>query len=276
MNIRVLVDSDPFEESFLTRALHGRNYEAVASNTIHPGGRTVANFSPDVVLLNIKPPLQVAQQKIWLLKELGPIVVVGMVTPSEALAFPAGAIPDVNHFIFRPFQLDQLEALLRILALKAGSDLDKSATSAPRMVPLGNGHGRNPWPNPSGPLATAPWLAPADRGQCLVQFDHEQRDVLIAGHRLNLSPKEYKLFALLAQKSGGLCSEREIIRQLWPGDVGVSDVDVRQYIFRIRRKLTLQNRHGQLLRVETVKSQGYRLLHDFCPLSAPLHAVAQA
>jgi len=82
------------------------------------------------------------------------------------------------------------------------------------------------------------------------------REVQRAGHRLELSPREYRLLEYLMRCEGQVCSRMAIVEKVWDYDFdpGSNLVDV--YVKRLREKIDAGNEPKL---VHTVRGQGYVL-----------------
>ncbi len=86
----------------------------------------------------------------------------------------------------------------------------------------------------------------------------DRRTVERAGHRRQLSPTEWALFAHLLANPGKVMSRRELAAGAWgPGYAARGD-QAELYISRVRRKVERDAHHPRL--IETVRGRGYRLV----------------
>jgi len=87
-----------------------------------------------------------------------------------------------------------------------------------------------------------------------LEIDFERRIAKVAGKRLALTPREWDLLAVLAERSGRVVTQRELLISLW----GANHIADRQYlrvlIGRLRGKL---GRAGDQL--QTIPGVGYQL-----------------
>jgi DNA-binding response OmpR family regulator len=83
-------------------------------------------------------------------------------------------------------------------------------------------------------------------------LDVSRRDLVMNGHRIALSQREFTLLDYLATRRGAICTRKELLADVWGlgFDPGTNVVDV--YIGRLRSKLAP-------VRIETVRNVGYRL-----------------
>ena len=77
--------------------------------------------------------------------------------------------------------------------------------------------------------------------------------MLVAGARLELTPREFQLLSALMRESGRVVSRLQLIRTVWGSDSQQAERVVDAHIKSIRRKL---GEAGDC--VETVRGVGYR------------------
>jgi two-component system, OmpR family, response regulator len=90
-----------------------------------------------------------------------------------------------------------------------------------------------------------------------IQLDFRTRKVDRAGHRVNLTSREFELLAYLMRHPDRVLSRAEILNAVWGYDYdpGTNVLDV--YIGYLRRKLAQADGDAP---IETVRSAGYRLV----------------
>jgi len=126
-----------------------------------------------------------------------------------------------DDYLVKPFAFEELSARLRALTRRG------TATARPGSVRLRAGQ---------------------------VEIDEVTRDVLVAGHRVDLSPREFSLLECLLRHAGQTLSRDQLLDQAWPFSVAVTPNAVDAYVHYLRTKLGPAA--GQL---ETVRGVGYRL-----------------
>jgi len=88
-------------------------------------------------------------------------------------------------------------------------------------------------------------------------FDTGLRQVTWRGLRLQVMPREFDLLLAMARHGGNAVSRQTLLRSVWQTafDPGTNSVEV--HICKLRRHLAPL---GDLVRIDTVKGQGYRLV----------------
>jgi DNA-binding response OmpR family regulator len=103
----------------------------------------------------------------------------------------------------------------------------------------------------------APAPAPGDPVEVVtvddVRIDLNRHDVVVAGHPVSLTRKEFQVLALLALARGTVCTRGRIVAEVWgrswPGANRTLDVHV----------ATLRTKLGRPELVQTVRGVGYRV-----------------
>ncbi|MCK9517834.1 MAG: winged helix-turn-helix domain-containing protein, partial [Dehalococcoidia bacterium] len=91
----------------------------------------------------------------------------------------------------------------------------------------------------------------------IIQIDVEMRRVTVDGERVELTPKEFELLALLARHPGRPFSRDELLDRIWSNDYEVTDRTVDTHVLRLRKKL---GGHAEV--IETVWGIGYRFQEE--------------
>ncbi|WP_336774312.1 winged helix-turn-helix domain-containing protein [Paenibacillus sp. MMO-58] len=92
----------------------------------------------------------------------------------------------------------------------------------------------------------------------MIHFNSDTYQVVYAGELVQLLPKEFALFRFLYEHAGRSFTREALLDAVWPLEAP-TDRTVDDHIYRVRRKLAGWN---HLLRVETVRGQGYKLVRS--------------
>ena len=85
----------------------------------------------------------------------------------------------------------------------------------------------------------------------VLSIDVLRHRVLVKGKEVKLSPTEFRLLMVLTQNDGIVISVNHLLDLIW-GNTEVSEANVREYIYLLRKKL------GGFQLIETVREFGYR------------------
>jgi two-component system, OmpR family, KDP operon response regulator KdpE len=210
----------------LGTGLRARGYELVTAETGEDGLIQAAQQEPDVVLLDLGlPDLDGVEVCKRLRKWTAVPVVVLSAHGTEARkveALDSGA----DDFITKPFGMAELEARLRV-ALRHRRALAGSPEEPVLEV---------------GPLV----------------IDMAGRTVRVAGHAVDLTPREFDLLAFLARNRGRVITHRVLLEEVWGEAYGTETQYLRVYVNHLRKKVEADPAHPRLLR--TSPGVGYQLV----------------
>lgn len=89
-----------------------------------------------------------------------------------------------------------------------------------------------------------------------VVINIRKHQVMVGGKVVNLTPKEFDLFALLASEPGRIFTREEIMAEVWPGEDVSDSRTLGVHMTNLRRKML---RPGI---IKTVRGVGFRLAHE--------------
>lgn len=89
----------------------------------------------------------------------------------------------------------------------------------------------------------------------MIHFEPDRYEAVYAGERIQLLPKEFALLRYLYEHAGRSFSREALLEAVWPLEEP-SDRTVDDHIYRVRKKVAPWS---HLLRIETIRGQGYKL-----------------
>jgi two-component system OmpR family response regulator/two-component system alkaline phosphatase synthesis response regulator PhoP len=90
-----------------------------------------------------------------------------------------------------------------------------------------------------------------------IEIDFRRHEVRVDGTRVDLTPAEFKLLALLASDPGRAWERRELMRQLWESEHVGDERAVDAHVVNLRRKVEVDPSAPR--RILTVRGVGYSL-----------------
>lgn len=198
----LIIEDEPKAAAFLQRGLEENGF---ATAVAHRGdeGLTLARMEKfDVIVLDIGLPVLSGYGVLAALREAGGDVPVLCLTARDAVADRVKGLElGADDYLVKPFSFAELLARIRTLLRRR--------------------------------LGTAPArLHVAD-----LELDLPRMRAVRDGQRLDLTPKEFQLLALLAQRPGEVVSRAMIASEVWDmnfeSDTNVVDVAIR----RLRKKI---------------------------------------
>ncbi|MGZ8190848.1 MAG: winged helix-turn-helix domain-containing protein [Methylococcaceae bacterium] len=88
-------------------------------------------------------------------------------------------------------------------------------------------------------------------------IDHRNKCVILKGHKVYLTPKEFELVELLSTDIDRIFMADEIINHLWPENNRATKADLYQYMHLLRKKIEQDPNNPQW--IMNVKGFGYKL-----------------
>jgi two-component system, OmpR family, KDP operon response regulator KdpE len=222
----VVIEDDPQIRRFLRTGLSAEPMRIFEAETGRDGLVEAATRKPDLVILDLGlPDLDgvdvVVRRREWYTRPI--IILSARSNEQEKIkALDAGA----DDYLTKPFGIGELMARIRV-ALRRGTSSDESATE----FSFGE-----------------------------IRIDLAGRRVFRGGAELHLTPNEYRLLTTLVKHAGKVCTQRQLLTEVWgPGHVERGHY-VRVYMGQLRHKLEIDPTNPRYLRTEV--GVGYRLLVD--------------
>jgi two-component system, OmpR family, response regulator RegX3 len=222
----LVVDDDPGIQDVVRFALAGEGFEVDAVADGKSALERAATDEYDVVVLDVMLPDVPGTEICRRLRADGSAVPVLMLTARDAevdrvLGLELGA----DDYIAKPFS--RAELVSRVRAILRRRDLDRAEGSGP-LRHLGG-----------------------------LRLDFARHEVTVDGEAVQLTPSEFKLLSLLAQRPGEVFSRAEIMRHLWGSDHVGDEHPADVHVSNLRRKIEASP--GRPERVVTVRGAGYKL-----------------
>lgn len=218
----LVIEDDPSIRSSLVRSLGDRGHAVSSARAGLDGLQQALADDPDVVLLDLGLPDLDGHSLLTMLRAVRqtPVIVVTARDddPSVVRALDAGA----DDYVVKPFGMDQLEARMRAVLRRTGSD---------------------------------PGEAVLEVGELTI--DPASREVVLRGEQLELSRREFDLLHYLAQHAGEVVSKRDVLADVWNQPYGGGERTVDVHLSWLRRKLGESAAHPGYL--HSVRGVGIRL-----------------
>jgi len=220
----LLVEDDAAIRGALIRALSDRGHAVASTTSAMEALQHVVDSPPDLVILDLGLPGLDGYEALRMLRAISKVpVVVATARDDEAdivRALDAGA----DDYLVKPFGAGQIEARIRAVLRRAADDDDKR----------------------SGPISVG-----------ALQLDPEAYEATLAGHRLDLSRREFELLHYLALHAGQVVTKRNLLTHVWRLPYGGADKTVDVHVSWLRRKLGESAQQPRYL--HTVRGVGIKL-----------------
>ncbi len=220
----LVVDDEPNISALLSATLRLVAFEVRVAETGHSALVAVAEFEPDLIVLDVMLPdvdgFEVARR----LRAAGSRTPVLFLTARDAvedriLGLSAGA----DDYVTKPFSLEEVVLRIRAILRRSQPEEPKPDTSVLRYADL--------------------------------ELDEDAHEVHRAGRLIELSPTEFNLLRYLMINAGRVVSKAQILDRVWKYDFGGDGRIVESYVYYLRRKI---DRTDPPL-IHTVRGVGYAL-----------------
>lgn len=221
---RILVVDDEIEiMRALQRSLTAHGFDVFTAGSGEEALEAIANHRPDLMLLDLGLPGISGLEVCKRVREQSnlPIIVLSVkdAERDKVRALDLGA----DDYVPKPFGMDEVLARIRV-ALRHSAQV-RSGTE-PSFT--------------CGPL----------------KVDFAQRQVLVNGKEVKLTPTEYDLLKVLIKNSGKILTRQMVLSQVWGTGYGTESHYLHVYIGQLRRKIEPDPAHPRF--ILTVSGVGYR------------------
>jgi two-component system KDP operon response regulator KdpE len=204
----LVVDDDPAQLRMVSSLLNANGLKALRANGGREAVRMTVNDKPDLIILDVVMPELDGWETCRLIRgqsDVPVIMMTGRRRTEEDIV--RGLDCGADEYLYKP--VGDRELLARIKAA-----LRRSMKTPVRNIP--------------------PKACYSDQ---YLTVDVPERKVFVNGERLKLTPREFRLLALLVENTDKILSHKQVLENVW-GYEYVNDVDyVRIYVSHLRRKI---------------------------------------
>ncbi|MDP2729644.1 MAG: response regulator transcription factor [Dehalococcoidales bacterium] len=202
------IDDDAVFLRLVERVLSRQGLEVFKAAGGQEGLKLLFKEKPDIVLLDVAMPGMDGWQTCRRIRELSDVPVILLTGKQKAEEdIVRGLDYGADDYLFKPLGNRELvarvRATLRRIELSPPAEVKREVTYADDFLTV----------------------------------DIAERKVMVKGERVKLTPKEFRLFALLVEGAGRIFTHRELLEKVWGWEY-TDDLDyVRIYISHLRQKL---------------------------------------
>ena len=219
----VLIEDDPHIRRLAAESLARDGHHVETAAAAMEGLQIVVSQKPDVVVLDLGLPDLDGVELLRMIRAISAVPVI-VATAREGDSHVVAALDSgADDYLVKPYSVAQLAARIRAVLRRAESR------------------------GGDGLLAV---------GQ--LSIDRQARDVRLAGAVVELSPKEFDLLVLLAERLGEVVSKRELLAEVWRQPYGGGDRTVDVHLSSLRQKLGESAKEPRFL--QTVHGVGVKLV----------------
>lgn len=204
----LVVDDEPAQLRLVDRVLTSNGYEVVKAGSGQEAVRIIYERKPDLVLLDVMMPEIDGWQTCRLVREVSDIPVIMLTGKRNSEDdIVRGLECGADEYLAKPVGNRELLARVRAALRRAERP---SYLNQKKKVLFANEY---------------------------LTVDVAERKVTIGGERLKLTPREFRLLALLVENADRVLSHQQVLENVWGWEY-IDDVDyVRIYISHLRQKI---------------------------------------
>ncbi len=204
----LVVDDEAVQLRLADQVLTSNGYEVLKASSGQEAVRIVYERKPDIVLLDVMMPEIDGWQTCRLIREVSdmPIIMFTGKRNSED-DIVRGLECGADEYLSKP--VGNRELLARVKAVLRRAEKPSSKNERKKVI-FSNDY---------------------------LTIDVAERKVIVNGERLKLTPREFRLLALLVENAGRILSHQQVLESVWGWEY-IDDVDyVRIYVSHLRQKI---------------------------------------
>jgi len=204
----LVIDDDPVFLRLVEQVLTEKGYEVLKAGSGQEGLRILFVQRPDVVLLDVVMPGIDGWQTCSRIRDVSDIPII-MLTGKQMAEddIVRGLDYGADDYLIKP--VGNRELVARVRAVLRRAQLPPSP-EAKREITYGDG---------------------------FLMVDVVERKVIVNGKQVKLTPREFRMLALLVENAGHILTHKQVLEKVWGWEY-VDDVDyVRIYISHLRQKI---------------------------------------
>ncbi|MFC2005118.1 response regulator transcription factor [Chloroflexota bacterium] len=204
----LIIDDDPIFLRLIDHVLTQQGFEVLKAGGGQEGLRFLFAEKPDIVLLDVAMPRMDGWKTCQRIREIADVPIIMLTGKQKAEEdIVRGLDHGADEYLFKP--VGNRELVARIRAVLRRIELS-SSTEARREVTYSDD---------------------------FLTVDIVERKVMVKGERVKLTPREFRLFAFLVERTGHILTHKELLEKVWGWEY-TDDLDyVRIYISHLRQKI---------------------------------------
>lgn len=218
-----LIEDDVEIRRLVAEALSAEGHHVESADRAMEGLELAIKRSPELVLMDLGLPDLDGAELLRMIRAVSQVPVIVITARGEDDDVVATLNAGADDYLVKPFSVAQLEARVRAILRRSLGE------SSPGPIVVGG-----------------------------LTVETGAREVTLDGHRLDLSPKEFDLLRVLAERAGDVVGKRELLAEVWREPYGGSDRTIDVHLSWLRGKLGESAQEPRYL--HTVHGVGVKLV----------------
>lgn len=198
----LIIEDDGDIRRLVADALARQGHAVESAAAALPGLKAAVETRPDLVILDLGLPDLDGAEMLRMLRAVSEVPVIAATARGEETDIVATLDAGADDYLVKPFSVAQLEARVRAVLRRSGSD------AGPEVIEIAGLH-----------------------------IDPDGRVVTLDAEQLALTPKEFDLLLYLAERPGRVVARKELLAEVWRMPYGGADRTVDVHLSELRKKL---------------------------------------
>jgi len=202
------IDDDPIFLRLVDEVLSHQGFEVLKAGGGQEGLKLLFAEKPDIVILDVSMPRMDGWQVCQRIREIADVPIIMLTGKQKAEEdIVRGLDYGADEYLFKP--VGNRELVARVRAVLRRQELPSPAEGKREITYADD----------------------------FLTVDIAERKVMVKGERVKLTPREFRLFALLIENAGRILTHKELLEKVWGWEY-TDDLDyVRIYISHLRQKV---------------------------------------
>lgn len=222
--VKVLVIDDELAFlEMLNLALSAEGFSVIIAQNAAAGLRTAYQNRPDAILLDVMMPEVDGYEVCRRLREMTDVPIIFVTAKDKPEDILHGFSVGADDYLVKPFEIPELLERLRLLLQR----VTEKQMSNPNLLFVSDS----------------------------LMLNSDRREMVQGNHIVHFTPLEFEVLRLLVHHAGKVLSPEAILTQVWGYEQAGNQELVKQYIYRLRRKIEVNPESPRYL--QTVWGEGY-------------------
>jgi DNA-binding response OmpR family regulator len=226
----LVIDDDPILLQLIESNLEQDGYEVFVASNGAKGLQGLGEIKPHLIILDIMMPQMDGWEICSHIRNVSTVPIIMLTALGSRADIVRGLNAGADDYLVKPFYKEEL--LARVSAVLRRANMPPLSTKAP--LRFGNGD---------------------------LIIDPTDRQVMLTGRLIDLTPTEFDLLLFMAHRAGRILSAEFIFENVWSYDSDANLESVKWYMWRLRKKI--EKKPSTPRYIITERGVGYRFIPNF-------------